>query len=88
MVENVSSGCKFNNLDRVLVYMRFGAKDSMLDVVVGNTSGVKLGLQKLRYKHRIISFPRYLFNMTVHFTVKVLMPNSVRGWVFQKLLRE
>ena len=80
-------GCKFNNLDRVLVYMRSGEGQ------YARRGGWKYfrseaGLQKLRYKHRIISFPRYLFNMTVHFTVKVLMPNSVRGWVFQKLLRE
>lgn len=46
------------------------------------------GLQKLRLKYGIISLPRYVFNMTVHFTVKVLMPNKLRSYFFQRLLRK
>ncbi len=80
-------GCKFNNIDKILVYMRSGERQYM------RRGGWKYfkseaGLQKLRLKYGIISLPRYVFNMTVHFTVKVLMPNKLRSYFFQRLLRK
>ena len=35
----------------------------------------------------IISMPTHLFNTAVRFCVQVLMPNSVRGWFYKKVLR-
>lgn len=80
------AGCKFNNLDKVLVYTRTG-KD-----MYERRGGWKYykseeGLQRLRLKNNIISLPRYILNCSIHFTVKVLMPNCIRGWVFRNLLR-
>jgi glycosyltransferase involved in cell wall biosynthesis len=44
-------------------------------------------LQRYMLNHKIISLPRYLYNVTVRFVVQVCMPNSVRGWVFQHFAR-
>lgn len=45
-------------------------------------------LQRYMLSNSIISFPRYLVNICERLAVQVLMPNKVRGWVFQKLARE
>lgn len=81
------AGCKFDNLDKILVYMRSG------DGQYARRGGWKyfkseVGLQRLRLKNGIVSFPRYLFNCSIHFIVKCLLPNSVRGWIFKHLLRK
>lgn len=59
------AGCKFDNLDKVLVYMRSGEGQ------YARRGGWRYfkseaGLQKLRYKYEIINLPQYLFNMTAH----------------------
>lgn len=45
-------------------------------------------LQKYMYKHSIISLPRYCYNVAIRLAVQVLMPNSVRGWVFKTFARK
>lgn len=44
-------------------------------------------LQRYMLSNSIISFPRYLVNICERLSVQLLMPNKVRGWVFQKLAR-
>lgn len=80
------AGCVFDNLDKVLVNVRVGSD------MYKRRGGLKYykseeGLQRLRWKKGIISFPRYIMNCSIHFIVKCLLPNHVRGFVFQKLLR-
>lgn len=79
-------GCKFANLDKVLVNVRVGRE------MYARRGGWKyfrseVRLQKFRLKNGIISLPLYLFNMIVHFTVKCLMLNKVRALFFQNMLR-
>ncbi len=45
-------------------------------------------LQKYMLKHKIIKYPLYLKNVFKRFIVEVLMPNSIRGWVFKKFARD
>lgn len=45
-------------------------------------------LQRYMLKNKIISFFDFLINVTKRFIVQVLMPNRLRGWVFQKMARE
>lgn len=45
-------------------------------------------LQRYMMEHDLISFPKYLYNVILRFTVQVIMPNKLRGWVFQKFARE
>lgn len=81
------AGCKFGNLDEVLVNVRVGRE------MYARRGGWKYfkseaGLQKLRLKNHIIGLPRYCMNLTIHFIVKILMPNKVRAFIFQKLFRK
>lgn len=80
------AGCKFDNLDKILVYMRSG------DSQYARRGGWKyfkseVGLQKLRLRYDIVSLPQFVSNIIIHFVVKVLLPNNVRGWVFKRMLR-
>ena len=45
-------------------------------------------LQKYMFSHGIISFSKYCYNVAIRFAVQVLMPNSVRGWVFKTFARK
>lgn len=79
--------CKFNNLNKILVYVRTGKE------MYARRGGWKYfkseeGLQRLRLKNNIISFPIYIFNCTIHFIVKIILPNQIRGWFFRHLLRK
>lgn len=86
-VRMVEQGMSFANLSDILVNVRVG------DEMYQRRGGVKYfksesGLQKYMYKHRIISLPRYVYNVAGRFAVQVIMPNKVRSLVFQKLFRK
>lgn len=79
-------GYKFYNIQENLVYVRVG--EEMYQRRGGKRyfqSEAKL--QKYMLDHKIISFPKYVYNVLVRWAVQVAMPNKVRGWVFQKLAR-
>ncbi len=81
------AGCEFANLPDTLVNVRVGKE------MYQRRGGMKYfkseaGIQKLMYANGIISCPRYLFNVLVRFTIQVLMPNWLRGFVFQKIFRK
>lgn len=44
-------------------------------------------LQRFMLKKHLIGFPRYLINVSQRLALQVLMPNKVRGLVFQKFAR-
>ena len=80
-------GCKFANLPDTLVNVRVGKE------MYARRGGWKYfeseeGIQRYMWKHELISFPRYILNTCVRFGVQVVMPNRVRGWMFQKLFRK
>ena len=45
-------------------------------------------LQAYMLKNGVIGFPRYIWNCAQRFVVQVLLPNRLRGWVFQKFARK
>lgn len=81
------AGYKFANLPDTLVNVRVG-KDMYARRGGWKYFKSEKGLQDYMYKKKIISLPRYLFNVVVRFGVQVAMPNKVRGFIFQKLLRK
>ena len=81
------AGCKFANMPDTLVYVRVG-KD-----MYARRGGIRYfkseaRIQKFMLMNDIISFPRYLFNVTARLVVQVLIPNWLRGFIFQKLFRK
>lgn len=86
-VRMMLNGCKFANLPDTLVNVRVGKE------MYQRRGGMKYfkseaGIQKLMYANGIISCSRYLFNVLVRFTIQVIMPNWLRGFVFQRLFRK
>lgn len=81
------AGYQFANLPDTLVNVRVG-KD-----MYARRGGLKYykseaKLQKYMWDKGIISFPQYSFNVLVRLCVQVLMPNWLRGFLFQKLFRK
>lgn len=81
------AGCKFANLPDTLVNVRVGK------AMYARRGGWKYfksekDIQKLMYENHIISWPRYFLNVLLRWGVQVAMPNRLRGWLFQKLLRK
>ena len=80
------AGMKFANIPEVLVNVRVGRE--MYQRRGGLryfTSEAKLQ-RYMRHNH-IIGVPTYVTNIVKRFIVQVLLPNRVRGWVFQKFAR-
>lgn len=81
------AGYKFYNIQYNLVNVRVGKE------MYQRRGGIKYfkseaRLQRYMWKEGIISFPRYCYNVLIRFVLQVLMPNRVRGWVFQKFARK
>lgn len=81
------NGAHFANLSETLVFVRVGKE------MYQRRGGWKYfkserGIQRYMLQHKIISFPRYCYNVLGRFVVQVLMTNRVRGFVFQKLFRK
>lgn len=80
------AGMKFGNVLDVLVnvrvgeemYQRRGGKKYFLS---------EAKLQKYMLDNKVIGFGTYLINVTKRLIVQVLLPNKLRGWVFQKFAR-
>ena len=81
------AGCEFANLPNTLVNVRVGknmyARRGSLKYFKSEAK-----LQKYMWNNGVISFPRYTFNVLVRLCVQVLMPNWLRGFLFQKLFRQ
>lgn len=80
-------GFKFYNIQENLVNVRVGEE------MYRRRGGKKYfqseaRLQKYMLDHKIISFPKYLYNIAIRWTVQVAMPNRVRGWVFRTFARK
>lgn len=79
-------GAVFRNLNDILVLVRVGPE------MYRRRGGLKYflseaKLQKYMLNRRIIGFSEYALNMLVRFIVQILMPNKLRGYVFQKFAR-
>lgn len=81
------SGAKFTNTGTVLVYARVGEE------MYQRRGGMKYfrseaKLQKLMLDKGIIGFGRYAINVSERLVLQVLLPNKLRGFVWQKLARK
>ena len=77
----------FANLPDILVYTRVGAD------MYQRRGGDKyfrseIEIQKLMLRKNLIGYVTFLMNCGKRLVVEKLMPNRVRGWVFQKFARE
>lgn len=85
-IRMMMTGCRFANIPEPLVNVRVG-KD-----MYARRGGMKYfkseaAIQQFMYSHKLITFARYIINLSVRYIVQVLMPNSIRAFVFQKLFR-
>lgn len=86
-IRMAEAGYKFANLPDVLVNVRVGKE------MYARRGGWKYfkseaKLQGYMFHHKLISFPRYVYNVLGRFTIQVAMPNRLRGFIFQKFFRE
>ena len=86
-IRMAEAGCRFANLPDTLVNVRVG-EDMYRRRGGWRYFKSEAGLQKYMLQHKIISFPRYLYNVFGRFVIQVAMPNWLRGFVFQKLFRK
>jgi len=80
------AGYKFYNIQENLVNVRVGEE------MYQRRGGIRYfkseaKLQKYIWKHKIISFPKYFYNVSIRFALQVAMPNWLRGWVFRIFAR-
>ena len=81
-----AKGYEMANLPDILLYARVDA------AMYGRRGGLKYfksnyAMSKKLRELGLISLPTFLFNTAVRFCVQVLMPNSVRGYFYRKVLR-
>lgn len=81
------AGMKFGNISEILVNVRVG------DEMYSRRGGMRYfkseaKLQRYMLDNKLISWPRYAVNVGERLVLQVLMPNKVRGWVFQRFARE
>lgn len=85
-VRMMEQGCVFANLPDVLVNMRSGLEQ------YGRRGGRKyfdseIGIKKLMLEKRMITRKEYVINYVERFIIQLMLPNSVRGWVFRTFAR-
>lgn len=82
-----------------LAHMRFAnVPDILVNVRVGKEMYSRRGglqyfkseakLQNYMRKNKVISLPTWFMNVLKRLIVQVLLPNRIRGWVFQKFARK
>jgi len=80
------AGAKFYNIQENLVNVRVG-KDMYRRRGGWRYFKSEAKLQMYMYNKNIISFIRVVFNVSIRFVLQVVMPNSLRGFIFQKFAR-
>lgn len=86
-IRMLKAGFRFRNLPYNLVHVRVGRE------MYSRRGGLKYfkseaALQKYMWDEGIIRFPRFCFNVAVRWVVQVMLPNRIRGFLFQKLFRK
>lgn len=82
----LKAGYKIANLPDILVNVRVGKE---MYARRGGWKYFKSDSKILKWKldNGFLSNGRFIYNYMVRFGVQVLMPNSLRAWIFKKLLR-
>lgn len=79
--------CKFGNLPETLVLARVG-QDMYARRGGWNLFKGEYGLQKFKYKNKIVNLFQFVYNVVIRFTIQVLMPNSLRAFIYKNLMRK
>lgn len=80
-------GMQFANLQDTLVNVRVG--EQMYKRRGGYTYfKSEKGIQKFMYKSHLISCWEYVSNVVVRFIVQIMLPNNIRGKIFQLFFRK
>ena len=86
-VRMMMNHCVFANIPDVAVNVRSGADQ------YARRGGKKyfdseIGIKKLMLKNGLINRKEYSVNYIQRFIIQLLLPNSVRGWVYRKFARK
>ena len=86
-VRMMMAGCKFANIPDVAVNVRSGSDQ------YARRGGKKyfdseIGIKKLMLENGLISRKEYVVNYIQRFIIQLLLPNSVRGWVYRTFARK
>lgn len=86
-VRMMMADCKFANIPDVAVNVRSGADQ------YARRGGKKyfdseIGIKKLMLEKGMINRKEYVVNYIQRFIIQLLLPNSVRGWVFRTFARK
>ncbi len=81
------NNCKFKNLKDCLVYVRI-SEDRYKRRGGWKYFKSEAALQRYMLKNKIIGLNTYIFAVLARFLVQVVMPNSLRGFIYEKFLRE
>lgn len=81
------NGCKFFNIDKILVNVRVG------DEMYSRRGGREYfhnnkKLQQFMLQKKVITVFEYIENIIIRFVVQVLMPNKMRGLFYRKIRTE
>ena len=86
-VRMMMNHCVFANIPDVAVNVRSGADQ------YARRGGKKyfdseIGIKKLMLKNGMITRKEYIINYVERFIIQLMLPNSVRGWVFRSFARK
>lgn len=86
-VRMMMAGCKFANIPDVAVNVRSGADQ------YARRGGKKyfdseIGIKKLMLEKGMITRKEFFINYIQRFVIQLMLPNSVRGWVFRNFARK
>ncbi len=86
-VRMMKNHCVFANITDVAVNVRSGTDQ------YARRGGMKyfnseIGIKKLMLKEGMISRTEFAINYVERFVIQLLLPNSIRGWVFRTLARK
>lgn len=86
-IRMMSNKCEFANLDQVLVNLRVSEG---LYERRGGWSYFKseAGIQVLLHKYHFISRFREIYNIVLRFIIQILLPNKIRAFIYQNVLRD
>lgn len=81
----IKAGCVFYNIQEPLLYFR--ANPEMIKRRGGFKYAIsEVRLQKKFYRMKLITFPCFVKNIVIRFTVRII-PNVMRSWIYTNFLR-
>lgn len=82
----IKSGCRFKNIPDIVVNVRSGKDQFARRGGMAYFQDV-LAFNQWMWKNGLISLPRMIYSIAVRGLVQLAMPNQLRTWVYQNLLR-